>query len=190
MSKKILLVIVFAFCLSTPILYFTGCNLLGLDDVGGKDTLLHFGKDGEVRIELDYDGASLMLNNEKIENKIYYYNVVEPYLYVINKWGRYTVVDISKYELIEQTYKYDTISEEYGTAFESLNAFKDLRYRDNKPKKAAIEFGDGTLFLEHIAGPDNTNIFLLSTEKGENDFEELLILERYNFIKRKIIFCT
>ena len=86
-----------------------------------------------------------------VEVKIYSYEYCKPYLYTVNKWGRYTVADTQTAEVIVQTYDVTELPEEHQKNFES-GLKEDISYLDDKPKNQAIEFGDGTIFVDFMSG--------------------------------------
>ena len=86
------------------------------------------------------------------ENKVYYYKYEDPYLYVVNKWGRCTIINVNNKNIIARAEEMEELPEEYREAFMDINSFVDISYIDNIPKENAIEFADGTIYIKNIGG--------------------------------------
>jgi hypothetical protein len=134
-----------------------------------RDTVAYWRDDAGVQILRDQDDTFLEMTkdgkNQIVEVKIYYYRFIEPKLYVINKWGRYTVIDTEMLEIIAQTEDIDVLPAEDQNIFRELNQFSDISYRDDYPKRVAIEFGDGTIYLS----VDKDSMFLCSEKSIYGD---------------------
>ncbi len=103
-------------------------------------------------------------DNLVVEVKIYEYEYQEPYIYTVNKWGRYTVANTQTAQVVAQTYVLTELPEEHQQVF--INGLKeDVSYWDDKPKGQAIEFGDGTIYIEFWSGS------MLIYSEIQNDLE-------------------
>ena len=140
-----------------------------------------FGENNEVElVKTDNDSVSLIVFrngevNPLFENefynkydvtteiKVYYYKYETPYLYVINKWGRYTVIDVSSKNIVSRAETLSELPKEYMDKFTEINSFIDISDIDDIPKESSIEFGNGTIYIINVKG-----INLVKNEKLNN----------------------
>ena len=81
------------------------------------------------------------------EIKIYYYKYQEPYLYTINKWGRYMVIDTDTNKIVYRSYNIKMLFGKHRKVFENKIDFIDISYLDDNHVENTYELGDGTLYF-------------------------------------------
>ena len=144
--KKIALITI----ISVPILILLVIFAIfhyGYKDAVGRDVYKHYGKNNEIIIGYTEDNLSIIINGETRENKIYYLFENEEYLYLINKWNRFTVVSLSFLIVEIQTEDLSKMPDVHQKVFLNRSQFEELRRYDEKKKQNAVEIGDGTLFI-------------------------------------------
>ena len=147
------LLFLFDFTLSSSLritlLWLTGAFAPRWDN---RDTIKQWGKVYLNAYEdytfLEWDSGS----DEVVgEVKVYQYEYDKPYVYTVNKWGRYTVVNAQTAEIVAQTYDLNELPEEHKKVF-AKGLSENISYRDSYPKGQSIEFGDGTIYIEFDDG--------------------------------------
>ena len=89
---------------------------------------------------------------ESVENNIYLYRVVEPYVYLVNKNNRYTVYDYVNCITICQTDELGDLDKIHRIVFEDKSRFKDIIYPYMTGETMVyprIELSNGVIYLQY-----------------------------------------
>lgn len=133
---------------------------------------IEFGRNKNVVIWAD-DDVYLDIestNNSFREYKIYYYREYENYLYVINKWKRYTVINLDNTEVVINTENFDSIPQKFKDIFNELDSFEDIsKWNGNiGDYSGVVAFGDQTIYLK----AENNKLWCFSEKRS-------LIMEKW-----------